>query len=54
MGITTTKINNFNLLINKFYSLLIKLSKSSTQFKVIFIYRGVTRQGRKGVMQMGN
>jgi len=47
MEITTTKINNFNLLINKFYYLLIKLSKFYTQFKVIFIYRGVTRQGRK-------
>jgi len=54
MGVTTIKINNFNLLINKFYYLLIKLSKSFIQFKLIYIYRGVTRQGRKGVISMGN
>ncbi len=39
MGITTTKINNFNLLINKFYYLLIKLSNYSIQIN-LHMYRG--------------
>jgi len=34
MGITTTKINNFNLLINKFYYLLIKLPNYSIQINL--------------------
>jgi len=34
MGVTTTKINNFNLLINKFYYLLIKLSNYSIQINL--------------------
>jgi len=39
MGITTTKINNFNLLINKFYYFLIKLSNYSIQSN-LHIQRG--------------
>jgi len=47
MGITTTKINNFNLLINKFYYLLIKLSNYSIQIN-LHIQRGNNERQKGG------
>jgi len=46
MGITTTKINNFNLLINKFYYLLIKLSNYSIQINLHIQWGNNERQER--------
>jgi len=47
MGITTTKINTFNLLINKFYYLLIKLSNYSIQIN-LHIQKGNNERQKGG------